>query len=243
MKILILGGTSEARQLADRLTSLGHDVITSLAGRTQDPILPAGRLRMGHFGGVQGLCAFLRAANIECLVDATHPYASQISGNAVAAAAATGIRLVRLLRPAWAPLPGQHWTVVRSAKEAADALPRHANVLLTTGHSGLATFLERQDCQFFVRLIEPPNVAMPKNAQLVLDRPPYNLAGELTLMQRHGITHLVSKNSGGGQTAAKLEAAQQLGVVVLMVARPIYDPAEEVETVEAAISALSAAGA
>src|SRR5690606_30044611 len=172
MKILILGGTAEARQLANRLVALGHEVITSLAGRTQDPILPEGGLRMGPFGGIPGLCAYLRAAGIERLVDATHPYAGLISINAVAAADATGTRLVRYMRPAWEPQPGQNWIHVGSAQEAADALPPTANVLLTTGHAGLDHFLERDDCRLHLRVIEPPQMPMPSHVDLLVSRPP-----------------------------------------------------------------------
>jgi precorrin-6A/cobalt-precorrin-6A reductase len=238
MKILILGGTAEARQLANRLVSAGHDVITSLAGRTQDPILPAGGLRMGKFGGIPGLAAYLRIAGIERLVDATHPYAGQISINAVAAAQIAGVKLVRLMRPAWEQQVGDDWLTVETVTEAAAALPPNADVLLTTGHTGLAHFLERDDCQFVVRTIEAPAMDLPSHAHLLQTRPPYALVDEVALMEREGITHLVTKNSGGGQTAAKLEAARKLGVKVVMIARPAYGPALEVDSVEAAMAAL-----
>lgn len=238
MNILILGGTREARQLASRLVALGHDVTTSLAGRTQDPILPEGRLRMGPFGGIAGLCAYLRAAKIDRLIDATHPYAGQISFNAVAGAAASGIRLVRYMRAPWTQKPGQDWTLVDTAQQAADALPPGANVLLTTGHAGLETYIERDDCFLLVRVIEPPDFLLPRHAQLVQTRPPYTVEAEVALMRRHDITHLVSKNSGGAQTEAKLDAAAQLGVSVIMIARPHYGPALEVDSIEAALNAL-----
>lgn len=240
MKILILGGTAEARDLANRLVDQGHDVISSLVGRTQDPILPEGGIRMGRFGGIPGLCAYLRAARIERLVDATHPYAGLISVNAVTASAVTGIKLVRLMRPAWQAEPGDDWTILESAQAAADALPIDARVLLTTGHAGLTTYLDRFDCQFFVRLIETPEFEMPRNAELLRTRPPYTLEGELALMRRHAITHLISKNSGGAQTSAKLVAARQLGVRVFMLARPVYGPALEVDSVEAALASIAA---
>jgi precorrin-6A/cobalt-precorrin-6A reductase len=238
MKILILGGTAEARQLANRLVGMGHDVITSLAGRTQNPILPAGGLRMGKFGGIPGLAAYLSVANIGRLVDATHPYAGQISINAVAAAQAAGVALVRYMRPAWEQQIGDDWLTVETAAEAAAALPPNADVLLTTGHTGLKHFLERDDCQFVVRTIEAPAMELPRHARLLQTRPPYTLIDEMALMEREGITHLVTKNSGGGQTAAKLEAARKLGVKVFMIARPAYGPAHEVDSVEAAIEAL-----
>jgi len=238
MKILILGGTAEARQLANRLVEAGHDVITSLAGRTSDPILPAGGLRMGKFGGIPGLAAYLRIAGIERLVDATHPYAGQMSVNAVAAAQSAGVPLVRYMRPAWEQPVGADWLIVNTAAEAAASLPANAEVLLTTGHTGLEVFLERDDCQFLVRVIEAPAFDVPRHARLLLSRPPYSLIDELGLLEREGITHLVTKNSGGGQTAAKLEAAQRLGVKVIMIARPSYGPAREVASVDDAIAAL-----
>lgn len=243
MNILILGGTSEARQLASRLVALGHEVTTSLAGRTQDPILPEGGLRMGPFGGVAGLCAYLRAAGVERLVDATHPYAGLMSINAAAAAEETGIRLVRYMRPPWTPQPGQDWIMAGSAQEAADCLPGNAKVLLTTGHAGLETYLRREDCFFLVRVIEAPDMELPPHALLIQTRPPYGLDDEIALMRGHGVTHLISKNSGGAQTSAKLEAARQADVRVIMIARPHYGPALEVDSIEAALTALDVGSA
>lgn len=238
MNILILGGTSEAREFAARLTRMGHRVTTSFAGRTSAPIKPAGEMRTGGFGGVAGLATYLTAMHVDRLVDATHPYAGTISRNAVAAAETTGVPLVRLMRPAWEPGPGERWTLVETFAEAALALPREARVLVTTGHGELAHFLEREDCKLLVRLIEPPAEQLPPHARLILSRPPYTLEDELALMRREEITHLVTKNSGGAQTAAKLKAARQAGVAVVMIARPVYGPAVEVATVEEAVEAL-----
>ncbi|HEY8577909.1 MAG TPA: cobalt-precorrin-6A reductase [Devosia sp.] len=242
MKILILGGTTEARALANRLVALGHDVTTSLAGRTQDPLLPQGNLRMGGFGGVQGLAAYLLGAQIEQLVDATHPFAGQMSRNAVAAAEAANISLLRLVRPAWEPALGDAWIYTQGTAEAAAALPADACVLLTTGHAGLEHFLERGDCRFLVRIIEAPAAALPAHARLLQIRPPFHLLDELALMEREAITHLVTKNSGGTQTASKLEAARRLGVKVIMIARPVYEPANEVASVDEALVALGLTG-
>lgn len=242
MKILILGGTAEARELANRLVALGHDVTSSLAGRTQDPILPQGGLRMGRFGGIPGLAAYLRVAGIEMLVDATHPYAGQISINAVSAAQAVHIPLVRYMRPAWEQQLGDDWITVETVAEAATVLPHNADVLLTTGHAGLEHFLARDDCQFVVRTIETPAMELPRYASLLQTRPPYGLIDEMALMEREGITHLVTKNSGGKQTSSKLEAARRLGVKVIMIARPAYGPANEVSSVDDAMAALGLAG-
>jgi precorrin-6A/cobalt-precorrin-6A reductase len=236
MKILILGGTGEARELAGRLVALGHGVTTSLAGRTSAPMLPAGDLRVGKFGGIAGLVGYLQARGFDWLVDATHPYAGLISINAVAASERAKIPLVRFMRPAWPEDAG--WLNVPDFEAAANTLPSGATALITTGHEGLPTFLARDDCTLVIRLIEPPQMILPHNARLILGRPPYSLAGETALMQREAVTHLVSKNSGGTQTAAKLEAAKALGVAVIMIARPVYGPAIEVTTIEDAIAAL-----
>lgn len=240
MKILILGGTSEARDLAARLVSLGHKVTTSLAGRTTSPVLPAGELRVGKFGGIPGLVGYLRAAGIERLVDATHPYAGLISINAVAASQQTGVPLVRFMRPEWVESEGAGWVHVRDLRGAADALPSSATVLVTSGHEGLGELLARDDCRFVVRLIEEPDAALPRHAKLLLSRPPYTLDGEMRLLRAEGITHLVSKNSGGEQTVAKLTAARELDVQVIMVDRPVYGPAHEVGTGDQAVGAIIA---
>ena len=241
MRILILGGTGEARELAGRLVALGHQVITSLAGRTRAPALPAGELRVGKFGGVPGLVGYLKMMRIDRLVDATHPYAGLISINAVAAARQTGIPLVRFMRPAWVEPEGAGWVHVRSLEAAAEALPPMATVLITTGHEGLETLLARDDCRLFVRLIEEPEIELPDHARLLLGRPPYDLAQERSLFRREGITHLVTKNSGGEATAAKLVAAREMGAQVIMVERPVYGPAVEVGSVEEAVGAVTAA--
>ncbi|ODT73431.1 MAG: hypothetical protein ABS76_39015 [Pelagibacterium sp. SCN 64-44] len=238
MKILILGGTGEARTLAERLVAMGHEVITSLAGRTQAPALPAGTLRMGGFGGIAGLASYLRAAGIERMVDATHPYAGQISRHAVAAARESGVRLVRYMRPEWEQPLGANWTMVESLAEAARSLPGGARALLTTGQGGIEHFAERDDCHFILRVIEAPPLTLPAHMDLLQARPPYGLEEEMALMQGANITHLVTKNSGGEQTSAKLEAARRLGVKVIMIARPAYGPALEADSIEGAIAAL-----
>lgn len=238
MNILILGGTGEARDLATRLVALGHRVTTSLAGRTREPILPAGELRVGKFGGVPGLVGYLRAMRFDRLVDATHPYAGLISINAVAAAQQTGVPLVRFMRPEWPEPMGAGWTHVASLEAAADVLPSGATVLVTTGHEGLAALLERDDCRLLVRLIEEPQVELPRHARLILSRPPHTLDDERALFKREGITHLVTKNSGGEQTVAKLVAARETGAGVIMVERPAYGPAREVGSVEEAVAAI-----
>ena len=238
MRILILGGTSEARELAERLVGMGHAVTTSLAGRTRAPALPAGELRVGKFGGVPGLVGYLKMMRFDRLVDATHPYAGLISINAVAAARQSAVPLVRFMRPAWVEPAGAGWIHVGSIEGAAAALPSDATVLVTSGHDGLAVLLARDDVRFVVRLIEAPEVELPRHARLIRSRPPYAVAGEKALLASEGITHVVTKNSGGTQTAAKLEAAHETGVRVIMIERPLYGPAVEVGELDEAVAAV-----
>lgn len=238
MKILILGGTEEARLLADRLVAMGHDVTTSLAGRTSAPVSIRGNVQTGGFGGADGLGRYLREERVDRIVDATHPYAAEIKVNAVRAAEQADVKLVRLMRPAWQEPQYAFWKHVASAEEAAQSLPRGARALLTVGHTGLDVYLARHDCSFVIRSIEPPERPLPVNATSLIARPPFYPQGELQLMQEQGITHLVSKNSGGVQTEAKLQAALQLRLPVLMIARPELPPAHEVPTIGQAIAAL-----
>ncbi len=238
MKILILGGTEEARQLAEQLVRLGHEVVTSYAGRTSDPDLPPGEVRVGGFGGAPGLSDYILKNGVQRLVDATHPYSVQIATNAVEAARHTGIRLVRLTRPPWREPQYAFWQHVGDAEEAAASLPADARVLLTVGHKGLDVYLRRTDCSFIVRSIEPIEKPLPPHARSLVARPPFFVGGETELMQQNGVTHLVTKNSGGVQTEAKLKAAQQLRVNVLMIARPPLPEAHEAPTVGRAIAAL-----
>ncbi len=237
-RILILGGTGEARSLADRLVALGFDVTTSLAGRTSAPLLPQGKVRTGGFGGAAGLAAYLRGNQVTHLVDATHPFAARISANAVEASAAAGVPLIRLTRPEWTQRDGADWVEVDSTKDAAAALPRGACVLLTIGRQEIGAFLERTDCRFVARVIEAPE-AVPEGWLVLSARGPFSVAGETALMKTHGVTHLVSKNSGGSQAAAKLGAAAALGVGVVMVRRPVLPQAVTVEAVEDVVEWLS----
>ena len=179
MKILILGGTEEARLLAERLVLMGHDVTTSLAGRTSDPLLPRGNVRIGGFGGGDGLGNYILTEKYDRVVDATHPYAAELKVNAVRGAALAEIKLVRLTRQPWAEPQYAFWKHMASAEEAAAALPKGARVLLTVGHTRLEAYLARTDCSFVVRSIEPSEKALPVNAISVIARPPFFLGGEI----------------------------------------------------------------
>jgi precorrin-6A/cobalt-precorrin-6A reductase len=228
LRILILGGTHEARAIADQLILLGHDVITSLAGVTTSPILPSGKIRIGGFGGVEGLVKYLRSEKIDVLVDATHPFAAIMSGHAVDAATHLGCRLLRFERPRWETVSGDHWIPVASLGEAAAAVPAEAVVLLTTGRKELRPFLHRSEISGFIRTVEPVADFIPPRWRMILDRPPQELDSEISLMRDNRITHLVTKNAGGDRTRAKLDAARVLGLPVIMIQRPMKPNCETI---------------
>jgi precorrin-6A/cobalt-precorrin-6A reductase len=221
MTILILGGTSEARALAEELTRLGRDPLTSLAGRVGNPALPAGWVRIGGFGGVDGLAAFLRTKGISAVVDATHPFAARIGANAAAAAERTGTPLLRLERPGWNDHPrAGTWTWAADADAARDAALPYDRPFLTTGRQSLETFLGWADRQVLVRVVDPPEVPLPERWTVIAARGPYAYADERRLMIDFGVDVLLTKDSGGSYTAAKLDAAGDLGIPVVVVARP-----------------------
>ena len=219
-RILILGGTRDAREAAAALTARGHAVVTSLAGVTEQPLLPAGELRVGGFGGVDGMSKYLVADAISVVVDATHPFAARISQHAHEACLRTGLPLLRLERPAWQPASDDDWTIVPSAEAAASMLPSGARVLLTTGRKELAHFFSRADISGIARMIEAPPLDPPANWRVLRERPPFTVTGEAAVMAANGITHLVSKNAGGSATEAKLNAARIAGIRVILIARP-----------------------
>ncbi len=229
MTVLILGGTAEARQLADVLTAAGHDVLTSLAGRVSAPALPAGRVRIGGFGGVAGLSEFLSRQQISAAVDATHPFAARISANAERAAARSGRPLLRLERPGWADHPrAGTWTWVADADAARLAAEPADRPFLTTGRQSLEHFLPWADRSALVRVVEPPGFPLPPAWTVIRSRGPYVYPAERQLMVDFTVDTLLTKDSGGEHTAAKLEAASDLAIPVVIIARP---PAGSVATV------------
>ncbi|MFH8337153.1 cobalt-precorrin-6A reductase [Streptomyces sp. AM6-12] len=224
--VLVLGGTAEARRLAAALVAhpahaAGFRVTTSLAGRTARPEAVPGEVRTGGFGGAEGLARWLRAHRVDALVDATHPFAASITAHAARAAAAAGVPAVVLRRPGWRPVPGDRWYDVPSLAAAAEALAGPGGrVFLTTGRLGLAAFAHLTDRHFLVRSVERPDPPLPPHTEVLLARGPFTVDGERELLRAHRIDVLVTKDSGGEATAAKLTAARELGLPVVVVRRP-----------------------
>ncbi len=233
IRILILGGTVEARKLAARLEDDPHfSPLTSLAGVTGTPAKIAGEIRTGGFGGVDGLADFLRNERIALMIDATHPFAAQISAHAAEASAQTRVPCLRLERPAWEMQPGDNWVHVEDIKAAANAIPSRARALVTVGRQEVGPFFERSDIHVVARMIEKPDVNVPDNAGIILARPPFSLPQEKALMADKRITILVSKNSGGNATYANIEAARDLGLPVIMIARPGKPEGDTISSLE-----------
>jgi precorrin-6A/cobalt-precorrin-6A reductase len=236
MRVLLLGGTLEASKLASLLAGQsGISAVLSFAGRTKAPRTPEIPTRTGGFGGVEGLNAYLEAERIDVLVDATHPFAEQISRNAAIAAARAKIPFVSLSRPAWRPEDSDRWIDVADMTAAAAALGREPKrVFLTVGRLQIEAFAVAPQHFYLVRAIEPlmPAPSLPRH-RVILGRGPFAVEAEEKLMREESIEVIVTKNSGGGATYAKLLAARSFGLPVVMVARPrqasgpvMHDPAE-----------------
>lgn len=225
VRILLLGGTTEARALASRLD--GHDVVSSLAGRVSSPSLPDGEVRVGGFGGAAGLAEYL--GEFDAVVDATHPFAARITANAAEAARKAGVRHVVLRRPGFTLR--EEYAVVPDVHAAANVIPSGSRVFLTIGRQEVAAF-SHVDAWFLVRAIDPP-ANLPAHHVLLLERGPFHLEDERELMRRHAVDTLVTKDSGGSATAPKLTVADELGLRVVVVARPPLPPGvNALDTVE-----------
>ncbi len=234
MKVLLLGGTGEARELAAQLTDV--DVVSSLAGRTRELQLPRGEVRVGGFGGTKGLTEWLQHNPVDAVVDATHPFAATMTEHAVEATRAVGVPLLVLRRPGWVAGPGDDWHWAESAEAAAALLPSlGSRVFLTIGRQGLPAFAGT-GLWTLARCVDAPEPP-PTWCTLLLDRGPYAVDAELGLLQQYAIDLLVTKDSGGPQTEAKLAAARQLAVPVVLIRRPpLPAGAEVVKTVADAVA-------
>lgn len=229
-RVLLLGGTTEASLLARALAAAGVDAVFSYAGRTAAPVAQPLPQRIGGFGGVTGLTDYLRAKGISHIVDATHPFAAGMSRNAVEAADITGTALMALERPPW---QGE-WTCVPDIPAAAAALPQApARVFLAIGRQHLAEFSVAPQHHYLLRLVDPPEGALPlPQTEIVIDRGPFRLEGDVELMRKHGTEWVVAKNSGGSGARAKIDAAHLLGLPVVMIDRPAIPPRPVCATVQ-----------
>lgn len=233
MRILILGGTSEASQLAAQLSRNARlQVITSLAGRTEAPAPTAGFVRSGGFGGARGLQVFMEDNAIDVLVDATHVFATQMTRNAIVAARAARRPYYRLCRSAWTPRDGDRWIDADDTAHAAEQLTAGAVAFLTIGRQHLAPFAARRDVVMIARMIEAPTEFLPDHLTIIRGRPPFSLPAEREILRRYRISVIVTKNSGGSAVAAKLTAAREMAIPVIMIRRPQDQPPADASTAE-----------
>ena len=241
---LILGGTVEATALCRALADRGLSGTISFAGRVERPVRQPLPQRVGGFGGVSGVSAYLRENAVTHVIDATHPFAAQMSRNAVAACAEAGVPLVALTRPPWQPQPGDKWTRVPDICGAVAALDRpRARVMLAVGRMHLPDFAPNPQHAYLLRLVDPPKEALPfPDATVVVDRGPFSEEGDLALMREHGTEIVVSKNAGGTGAVAKIAAARRLGLPVIMIDRPALPARTELHSVEDALDWLAHAG-
>ncbi len=223
MRVLLLGGTTEASAMARALAGAGVDAVFSYAGRTHMPVTQPLPTRIGGFGGVAGLRSYLDAEGISHVIDATHPFAAGMSANAHEACGTCGVALIRLERPAWVAQEGDHWTQVPRVEDIPALLPDDpACVFLAIGKQQIGVFAAQPQHHYIVRLVDAPEQALPlPRTTVLLARGPFDVAGDTKLMREHGVTHVVAKNAGGTGARAKLDAARALGVPVIMADRPV----------------------
>ena len=261
--MLLLGGTLEANRIAAALAAAGVPALYSYAGRTRSPAGQPLPIRIGGFGGVPGLIAWLRERDVDCVVDATHPFAEQISRHASIACERTGAALIAFDRPPWAPVPGDRWRHLPSLAAAAAALPtRRSTVFLAIGRQSLGAFAARREHRYLIRTVDrldgspadvpsdpagaPPNDS-PDRSSLPLDdvihvveRGPFDVEGDRALLETHAVDLVVARNAGGGGAYAKLEAARALGLEVLLVERPASPARAPLDDVDAVVRAVRA---
>jgi len=238
--LLILGGTFEGRQLADRLHMAGVSVLSSLAGRTRSPRLPAGRVRSGSLGGAQGLAWLIAREAVPMVVDATHPFALRITETAHAVCRELGVPYLRLERPPWEPVPGDRWIEVEDLDAALAAIVTVGRrPFVSVGRADVPRLAEASACRFLLRTIEPPEPGrVPANVGIVTGHPPHQVESEIALFRREGVDSLLVRNSGGPGAYPKIAAARELGLPVVMIRRPSLRVAPAVGSVEEAYSAV-----
>ncbi|KRP89009.1 cobalt-precorrin-6X reductase [Bradyrhizobium yuanmingense] len=232
MRALILGGTADASLLAAEIARAGIDSVYSYGGRTRAPADQPLPTRIGGFGGVSGLADYIRREGITHVIDATHPFAAEMSRNAVEACAETGTPLIALERAPWTKAPGDAWIETRDVNAAVAALPdAPANVFLAIGRQHIAPFATKPQHAYTLRFVDPPEAALPFAADVIVSRGPFTLEGELEMLRVRGIACIVARNSGGDGARAKIDAARMLGLPVIMISRPQLPERPRVESV------------
>ncbi|WFU14763.1 cobalt-precorrin-6A reductase [Bradyrhizobium sp. CB3481] len=241
MRVLILGGTSDANLLAAAAARAGLDAIYSYAGRTRAPSGQSLPTRIGGFGGASGLAEYIRREGITHLIDATHPFAADMSRNAVAACEATRTPLIALEREPWAKMPGDNWIEVSDITSAVAALPENpARVFLAIGRQHIERFSTKPQHVYTLRFVDPPDRSLPfPDADLIVSRGPFTLTGELEMMRSRGIEWIVARNAGGTGARAKIDAAREFGLPVVMLTRPELPVRLRVESVAEVMQWLS----
>lgn len=239
LRILLLGGTTEAATLADRLANANNiEATLSLAGRTTNPAASKLPMRVGGFGGCDGLAGYLRQEKIDLLIDATHPFAARMSANAVAAAAATNIPLLAIERPAWTPVEGDNWIEHDSIDAAIAALPSEPqDVFSGLGRQAIDALCRAPQHHYLIRVVDPLELPCELiNSELIAARGPFRTSEDARLFADYNIRYMLAKNAGGGATYAKIEAARQLGITVHMVRRPTLPDRNTVSTADEAMA-------
>ncbi len=234
MTLLLLGGTGEARQIAQALQ--GHDAVISLAGATRSPAQQPLPMRIGGFGGAEGFTAYVRDKGITAVLDATHPFADRITRRSALICREMGLPYLQFLRPPWQPETGDRWTSMLAEAEAARHVEKGDTVFLGTGRQTLEKFANLEGCEVICRQIDPPTKPFPfAGGRYLVGRPPFSVEDEVALFTKLGVDWLVVKNAGGAASRTKLTAARQCGIPVLMIARPEVGDWPVVDTVEAAL--------
>jgi precorrin-6A/cobalt-precorrin-6A reductase len=232
MRILLLGGTTEAAALAATLATQRISAVFSYAGRTANPVPQPIPQRVGGFGGADGLATYLTSENITHIIDATHPFAAQISRNAVTASHATGTPLLAYVRPPWQPQPADRWTQAIDINAVIAALPAApTNIFLAIGKQHLAPFIAKPQHHYLLRLVDAPGDLPLPNATAIIGRGPFTHQNDTELLRHHAITHIVAKNAGGQGAVAKITAARALGLRVILIDRPELPPRQTAQTI------------
>lgn len=232
MRALILGGIADASLLASEIARAGIDAVYSYGGRTRAPADQPLPTRIGGFGGVSGLADYVRREGITHVIDATHPFAAEMSRNAVEACAQTGTPLIALERAPWARTAGDHWIEVDDVSAAATALPEApARVFLAIGRQHIAPFATKPQHAYTLRFVDPPEAPMPFAADVIVSRGPFTLDSELEMLRTRGIAWIVARNSGGDGARAKIDAARMLELPVIMISRPRLPERLRVESI------------